>query len=364
MKKLAWLILPTLLLSTVPVRAGKHDPDKLLSYEFEIEKLTLQEVNKRVKPEDIAAKYKLRTPIVPPRLDKSQVEALIAKEVEAAVELRHPHSHFQQIEVDAKERFRMYKVGEKVLLRVRDQRRSVWTKTYETIRQITPKGVRMGDQFFIFRDIHSAEYPHFFREQHDKAIEREIAANTARYKRVRAEYEKQAFRRLSRRIWRSEGYVYRRSNRKWVPREEVFNFLYQRAWKKAYDEVRSDIENTVKTNAGLAWNEHLGRWEDPTQEEPAVDDKTAKGTEKTGDAGKTTDAKRDPEAMEEWKSKIENLWKTKDKGEEDIWDEEDDGDKDGASDKKKPAAGDAKTKKADKEDSELRKKQKDLFGDD
>ena len=343
--------------------AGKHDPDKIKSFVFAIERQAMDKVNETIKPEDIIDRYKLQTPIVPPRLDKNQVKALIAKEVEAAVEATHPAGHFQQIEVDAKNRHKMYKAGQKVLLKVKDPRRNRWIQIYHYIRRITPKGVQIGDTFVIFKDLHPGEFPHFFKSEHDTAVDNQISSRTTMYKRLRAEYEKKAKRSLSKKIWRSEGYVYRKKKRVYVPREEIFGMLYQRAWKKAYVEIRPEVETEIMTESGFTWNEDLERWEDfeAAAEDPATaddddaDDATTtkeKGPKKGGDS-----------TIGDWRNKLDNLWKTKDKNEDEAWD------KDKDKTEKDEGKGEKKTekeaaKKPVKAKSGNDKKREELFGDD
>ncbi len=296
------------------------DEDKLKALEYDINSQAVQKVNKAVTPDFIIAKYKIKTPILPPRLDKSQVEALVSKEVELRVEGEFPKSRYKEIEKNAKEKYRMYKIGDLVTLRVMDARRGVTISVTKHIRKITSKGVMMGDVFYIFQDINPSEYPHFFKTKHNKAVEREIQMQTNLYKRQRKEYEDKVFRKLAPKIWRDEGYIYRPSKREWVPREEVFNYLYQKHWIEKYEEVRKDIEILVLEQNGFTWNEALQQWEVRGAEEETVAEEQPKKTIS--------------KSLSNWSQQIKSLFKDEgeentdkeEEEEEDLWGEGDEGD--------------------------------------
>ncbi len=334
--------------------AGKYDPDKLRSFDFEIEKQTLEKIAQELQPLEIAKKYKLRTPILPPRLDKKQVGSLVVREVERQVENRFPRTRLDEIEGEAKKKFRLYQKGDLVRIKVRNRRFDRrWEFVTAHIWGIKQKGVLLGDVFYIYEDIDKQEYPHFFKDRRDHAIDGEINRLTLIYKTSRAAYERRVKRRAATTIWRHEGYIYRKAKRRWIPREEIFNWLYQREWKKVYPGFRQEIEQQVYRQNGFSWNEDLQRWE-------------IRGRDDTGE--ELEPGARKPQLIDVWQEELKDIWKPKDEkdtgdGDDDIWKEEDD-EAEGEKPKKKPKAGKKPAKAKKKTKSAADREAEALFDED
>ncbi|RMD82395.1 MAG: hypothetical protein D6820_03745 [Lentisphaerae bacterium] len=322
MKRLTLLMIFSILAMVCESNAKPVPEEELKAYEYDIIRLAIEQVNRDVNPLAIVNKYKISLPILPPRLDHDQVAALVRKEIELRVSAKFPMTRLKEIEKEAEEKFRLYKVGDKVSIEVIDVRRHVKMTLNRYIREITGRGVRLGDDFFSFTDVSRKEYPHFFRDAHQRAIEQYIKVQTGLFKEAREKYEKQVRKEIEAKIWRDEGYVFVKRLRKWVPREELVQKLIEKEWMKKFESIKSDVEVLVLEKNGYVWDEQNGYWESKEDAEREAQEKAAQG--ETGEKAGKVAKKKIGSILSKWGSEIQKVISSGDKKKnDDLWNDDD-----------------------------------------
>lgn len=325
------------ILAIPAVFGAEADPEYIQSFEFDIKIETLQDVKQQVTQDTILNKYKIRLPILPPRLDREQVGALVEKEIGARVEASYPKSQFKQIEVNARQRFRRYNVNDSVTIRVLDPRTNQFRTVKGSIRRIDKRGILVGDTPHVYGDLDPKELPHFFQKRRDDAIMRYISGQTKVYEYQRSQEDKKLRKKLLPKIWMDEGYVWNRRKQKWVPREEVFNFLYERKLIETFKKAKlGHAANVLSTKGGLKYDDTLNKWIVPGEENPTTDPVSAID-QATKDAAKKAD-----DSLKNWATKFDDIFTEK---KDDVWDDGEKGDavpKGKEDPKKDPTKGPAK----------------------
>lgn len=306
------------ILAIPAVFGAEADPEYIHSFEFDIKTETLQDVKKQVTQDTILKKYKIRLPILPPRLDRDQVKALVEKEIGARVEAAYPKTQFKQIEVDARVRFRKYNVNDSVTIRVLDPRTNQFRTIEDSIRRIDRRGILLGDAPHIYGDLDPKELPHFFKKRRDDAIMRYISGQTKMYEYQRSQEDKKLRKQLLPKIWIDEGYVWNSRKQKWVPREEVFNFLYERKLIATFQKAKpAHAERLLTTKGGLKFDDALNIWTIPGEENPATDPVSAL------DQATKNAARKADDSLKKWANTFDDIFTDK---KEDVWDEGEKGD--------------------------------------
>ncbi|MCH2176516.1 MAG: hypothetical protein MK193_12390 [Lentisphaeria bacterium] len=244
------------------VQAQSYDPELLRSYEFDIEFQTMKEVRAVVSPMRLKEKLKYKGDIRPPRLKKEHVQALVAQEINKRLEGKMPTQRFTDIELEAKEKYRLYKIGDKIKISVANSRTGGKIETVEGIlHEKSDREIMIHHSKYIYEDIIAGDLPHFIQKQHNQAVETYIRKETEKYQNERTKYEEQLNRELAPKIWKAEGYMWLPKKKDWVPLQSVFDKLYIQQWVRQYKKNRPQVTTSVYETNDLCWVEERKRWE-------------------------------------------------------------------------------------------------------
>lgn len=236
--------------------------DTLRMFEYEIQAETLKRVNKAVDTEQLAKEIGLRPPVMPPTLSREQVKAKVDEEVAAAVERRFPAAYFEQIKRDAVQKHRMYPLNETITIRALD-RNGQYAEVTGALRDVQDAGIRIADRWINKEDIANRDQVHFFRAEHNLAVEAYNNAQTRLYESKRETENAKQLKALEWGIYRRYGYVQVRgqgNRRNWIPVSSYYLSRLEKKRQELYDELYGTQEYRIMQREGWKWDDETSTW--------------------------------------------------------------------------------------------------------
>lgn len=231
--------------------------DDLSRYDYEIELRTIRQALAKVEIKDVAAEINLSMPVRAPQLLADQVDKMIEKKVEAAIEANFPSSRYDEIAQAASEKYRMFKVGDFVSMD--GIQRGEWRRIEGYLDAITNDRIKLGDIYYARQDLTEVTRPKFYREDHEEAVRKYTAIQTRNFDLAKKEFREGQRRLFANQTWPKFGYVYSRRMRRWVPAEAVLRNRYQKKLKKMAAELRNGIKEEIYADNGYIVDS-LNQW--------------------------------------------------------------------------------------------------------
>ena len=258
----ALLLLPAW--STLAADDDYIEQDSLKRVEFEVALRTQLAVNKQLNRVIYAEEIGWSPPIHPPKLTFDQVYARIEEVVEreANKDDKYPKSFYENIKIEAKQRYRMWKAGDQgetvsVTVRIHGQNK-VHTGV---LRAITRDRIIVGSTPLAKRDLSKEDLTHLYWEEHEAAVNRYIRIKTEQFEAARTEFKEGIRQKVGKKEWPRFGFVWNNGPKEWQSRAGAFEKQYQAKFASLYKTLSEEIANTVYAEFGFIFNEETQQWQ-------------------------------------------------------------------------------------------------------
>lgn len=258
---LALLILPATL-----VFAQGDDfvaQDSLKRVDYEVALRTQRAVNKQLNRVIFAEEIGWTPPIHPPSLNFDQVYARIEEVVdqEAGKDDKFPKSFYENVKIEAKELYRMWRAGDQgedvsVTVRIHGQ-----NKVHKgPLRAVTRDRIIVGSLPFAKQDLSRSDRTHLYWEEHEAAVNRHIRNETQKFETARQAFKDIRREAIGRSEWPKFGFIYNRGPKVWQSRATAFEKQYQKKFNNLYKNLSEEIANSVYAEFGFTFDETAQQW--------------------------------------------------------------------------------------------------------
>lgn len=255
--------------SAEPAVETEEDPivEELKLFDFDIEVQALQELNQQFSKRKFAQELKIKRAIYPPALPADIVEIKIETRINEILGKKFPNSHYAEIRREAEEKYKLYPLKSVVTIEANSRgKKATFTGVLDFV---TPEWVKVQAPI-AKRDVLEQYLPHLYRAEHEIAVKHYISKATRDYNMKKSIYETKLRKKISAYYWATYGYM--RRKKQWVPKIDIFNALYEKAYTQRLDKIREEVRRKVYTENGYAYNDKLAKWEKaaPVVAEPEV----------------------------------------------------------------------------------------------
>ena len=149
------------------------------------------------------------------------------------------------------------------MLKYRDSAKNTWKTKTGRLTSVNKSGIRFNGVRIALRDIDKNEFPHLYKENNREAILKDIADQKRRIANQQKAQASLLYKEVSNEIWAEAGYVYSRSLKKWVSKEQVLNALLKKKQLEISEGVSEEEKMKIlKANGFQKLEDH--RWVDST----------------------------------------------------------------------------------------------------
>ncbi|MCJ8330496.1 MAG: hypothetical protein HRT89_17750 [Lentisphaeria bacterium] len=242
-------------------KAAKKLKLKLQAFEYDIQKESYERAIAELSAAEIAKEVNIELPVFPPLNKKKDVENMLKYEILDEVNKSYPMSRFDEMAKEVKQKNRLYKLNERVTVRVKDVRRGGQYKTVKGyLRTRTKTWIRVGDVKYNKALIDPNQLVHFDTARHMQKVRKEKKRLGSLFEKQRKKKRRVTTKKLSPIVWDREGYT--KVADEWVSKESVFKQAMAKALAKNIARIRAEIESVIYEKAGFCWNKEFQRWED------------------------------------------------------------------------------------------------------
>jgi len=283
-----------------------------------------QELDKLVNKRDIAVKLRLGWPVREPKQTKDELEKAVDERIAAEVDKKFPMTAIEDFRQEGKQEYRLYTKGDVVSFVIRGGR-GPNSRVGGKLFKVTNTQIHvMNPRRTIARsDVNEADLAHFYKDIHEKYVDRHVRVQTIRYNSKREGHQAELKRALMPKALRAGEYVpkgkrharsYKTEN--WISKSDVLEHFYKLKRKSEEKKIRDLIVEEIFTANNYTYVEEQGQWVPPKVAKSWAD--KLKGLVK----GKKGDDEEDDEDFEDF-------------GDEDEDEDEDEEDEDEAAQKAK-----------------------------
>ncbi|NLF18826.1 MAG: hypothetical protein GX595_16465 [Lentisphaerae bacterium] len=251
----AWLLpaaLPAQDETTEEDTAWKAERDKLTAV---IDQRVKEEVDKTVKPQDVATKLGMKWPVPKPKQTKEQIEADVNRQIDELTAKQFPESRRKAFEKEAAEKYKIFQTGDEVSFNIRG---GMGPNAIVRGRLLdrTAQRVKVSSRFILREDIAEEDQARFWEDVSEEYRKRYIRVQNAQYDgKIRAFQDAQRQTRLPAAL-RAARYAAVPNKPKslklsdWFAEADVLDFFCKKLAKECEERERPRIAEQVFTSNG------------------------------------------------------------------------------------------------------------------